>query len=116
MAQARMIEDLVGEQISLGLQLSVSCAEDAPWLVCRSGRRATRILGAGFVASIKAACEVWPRGRVPADFHAPVASDRPALLLSGEFDPVTPPRYGEQVLARPCRTGATWSRAARVTT
>ena len=26
------VEDLVGEQISIGLQLSVSCAEDAPLL------------------------------------------------------------------------------------
>jgi hypothetical protein len=35
---------------------------------------------------------------MPPDFHAPVASDVPALLLSGELDPVTPPRYGEQVV------------------
>jgi pimeloyl-ACP methyl ester carboxylesterase len=41
---------------------------------------------------------VWPRGRRPPDFNEPVRSDRPVLLLSGEFDPVTPPRYGEQVL------------------
>jgi pimeloyl-ACP methyl ester carboxylesterase len=97
MAQARMIDDLVGEQISFGLQLSVSCAEDAP-LLRADPADADSLLGAGFVESIKSACEVWPRGRMPADFHAPVASDRPALLLSGEFDPVTPPRYGEQVL------------------
>jgi pimeloyl-ACP methyl ester carboxylesterase len=97
MAQARMITDLVGEQISFGLQLSVSCAEDAPLLIADPAD-AGSLLGTGFVESIKAACEVWPRGRMPADFHAPVASDRPVLLLSGEFDPVTPPRYGEQVL------------------
>jgi pimeloyl-ACP methyl ester carboxylesterase len=97
MAQARMIEDLVGEQISLGLQLSVSCAEDAPLLTASTEDEGT-LLGPGFVAAIKAACEVWPRGRSPEDFHAPIASDRPALLLSGELDPVTPPRYGEQVL------------------
>ena len=36
MAQARMIDDLVGEQISMGLQLSVSCAEDAPLLDARA--------------------------------------------------------------------------------
>ena len=97
MAQARMIDDLVGEQISMGLQLSVSCAEDAPLLDANAGDADT-LLGSGFVATIRAACEVWPRGRMPADFHAPIASDRPALLLSGELDPVTPPRYGEQVL------------------
>jgi pimeloyl-ACP methyl ester carboxylesterase len=97
MAQARMIDDLVGEQISMGLQLSVSCAEDAP-LLDANADDADTLLGSGFVATIRAACEVWPRGRMPADFHAPIASDRPALLLSGELDPVTPPRYGEQVL------------------
>jgi pimeloyl-ACP methyl ester carboxylesterase len=97
MAQARMIDDLVGEQLSFGLQLSVSCAEDAP-LLAENPDDAGTLLGTSFVAGIKAACEVWPRGRMPPDFHAPVASVRPALLLSGEFDPVTPPRYGEQVL------------------
>jgi pimeloyl-ACP methyl ester carboxylesterase len=34
---------------------------------------------------------------VPGDFHQPVQSDRPVLLLSGELDPVTPPRYGTEV-------------------
>lgn len=97
MAQARMIDDLVGEQISIGLQLSVSCAEDAP-LLTASPDDADTLLGTGFVTTIKAACEVWPRGRMPGDFHAPIRSERPVLLLSGELDPVTPPRYGEQVL------------------
>jgi pimeloyl-ACP methyl ester carboxylesterase len=75
----------------------VTCAEDAPRLTASSDDDDT-LLGRGFVATIKAACEVWPRGRVPEDFHAPVGSEVPALLLSGEHDPVTPPRYGEQVL------------------
>ena len=97
MAQARMIQDLVGEQISMGLQLSVSCAEDAPLLTASADDTET-LLGSGFVETMKTACEVWPRGDMPADFHAPVASDVPALLLSGELDPVTPPRYGEQVV------------------
>ena len=44
-----------------------------------------------------AQCEVWPRGRRPADFNAPVQSDRPVLLLSGQLDPVTPPRHGEAI-------------------
>ena len=97
MAQARMIEDLVGEQLSYGLQLSVTCAEDAPLLEPDPADAGT-LLGDGLVTSIKSACAVWPRGEMPSDFHAPLVSDRPVLLLSGEFDPVTPPRYGAQVL------------------
>ena len=27
-------------------------------------------------------------------------SDKPVLILAGELDPVTPPRYGEAMLAR----------------
>jgi pimeloyl-ACP methyl ester carboxylesterase len=34
---------------------------------------------------------------VPADYYAPVASDVPALVLSGEVDPVTPPSWGAEV-------------------
>jgi predicted alpha/beta hydrolase family esterase len=33
-----------------------------------------------------------------ADLHAPLRSNVPALLLSGENDPVTPPSYGERAL------------------
>jgi pimeloyl-ACP methyl ester carboxylesterase len=96
MAQARMVEQLVGEQIALPLQLSVSCAEDAPWLQEDERDRGT-LLGTAFVTALRAQCEAWPRGTVPADFHAPVTTRRPVLLLSSEFDPVTPPRYAEQV-------------------
>jgi len=97
MAQARMIESLVGEQIALGPQLSVSCAEDADRLRVDPADAGT-LMGTEFVEALLAQCEVWPRGRRPADFNAPVQSDRPVLLLSGELDPVTPPRYGEAVV------------------
>ena len=97
MAQGRMIESLVGEQINQGLQLSVSCSEDADRLRVDPADADT-LMGTTFVSTLLAQCEAWPRGRRPADFNEPVQSDDPVLLLSGEFDPVTPPRYGEQVL------------------
>jgi hypothetical protein len=34
---------------------------------------------------------------VPADHRQPVRSDVPALLLSGEYDPATPPSGGDEV-------------------
>jgi acetyl esterase/lipase len=37
--------------------------------------------------------------RLPADFRAPLTGEIPVLLISGEFDPVTPPRYGDRVAA-----------------
>jgi pimeloyl-ACP methyl ester carboxylesterase len=96
MAQARMIDSLIGEQIAQGMQLSVVCAEDADRLHIAPGDADT-LLGTAFVASLQAQCEVWPKGRRPADFNTPVRSDRPVLLLSGELDPVTPPRYADAV-------------------
>jgi pimeloyl-ACP methyl ester carboxylesterase len=96
MAQAAMIQNLVGEQITFGMQLSVICAEDADRLRVDPADAGT-LLGTSLVANLLAQCEVWPKGRRPADFNAPVQSDRPVLLLSGQLDPVTPPRYGAEV-------------------
>jgi pimeloyl-ACP methyl ester carboxylesterase len=97
MAQGRMIESLVGEQIAQGMQLSVTCTEDADRMRVDDQDAAT-LLGTEFTKALLAQCEVWPKGTRPADFTAPVRSDRPVLLLSGELDPVTPPRYGAMVV------------------
>jgi pimeloyl-ACP methyl ester carboxylesterase len=97
MAQAAMMENLVGEQLDLGLQLAVACSEDAP-LLEQLPAGAETLLGEDFVGALVAQCAVWPRGRVPDDFHEPLVSPVPALLLSGELDPVTPPRYGDEVV------------------
>ena len=42
------------------------------------------------------ACSVWPAAQIDDAYREAVSSDVPALILSGEFDPVTPPRWGEQ--------------------
>ncbi len=83
--------------ISRGMQWSVICAEDADrYLPGDSGR--DTLLGPDVARMFFAACPHWPHGTRPADFTAPLESGVPALLLSGELDPVTPPRYAEQVL------------------
>ena len=96
MTQSRMMEQLIGEQVYVPLQLSVMCAEDAPGMRVDPADAGT-ILGTEFVDYTLAQCAVWPRGTMPKDFHDAVKSDRPALLLSGELDPVTPPRYADEV-------------------
>ena len=96
-----MANDGTSSNMSLGMQLSVICAEDAP----RIGPGDVERAGVGTVfarrlltAQLKA-CDFWPRGEVPADYYAPVVSAVPALLLSGDVDPVTPPSWGEMVSA-----------------
>jgi pimeloyl-ACP methyl ester carboxylesterase len=75
----------------------VLCAEDAELLTPRP-QDADTLLGTSMIDVMKAQCEVWPHGTRPTDFHAPLKTDKPVLILEGEFDPVTPPRYGAQVL------------------
>jgi pimeloyl-ACP methyl ester carboxylesterase len=84
--------------IATGLFLSVVCAEDVPFVTPAEITTETNgtFLGADFVAHTIRACKVWPRGNVEADYRKPVRSNVPALILSGELDPVTPPSYGEE--------------------
>ena len=98
LAQASLILDLLTGSINHGMQLSVVCAEDAPRMQPRPGDK-DLVLGDSLVSVTLNQCSAWPRGPVSKDFHQPLKTNIPTLLLSGEFDPVTPPRYGEQVLA-----------------
>jgi pimeloyl-ACP methyl ester carboxylesterase len=41
-------------------------------------------------------CKDWPRGPMDADLHQPLASQVPALVLSGTADPVTPEVFGNE--------------------
>lgn len=97
LGQAQILAGSLDTAMNAGMQLSVICAEDADLLHPDPADTGT-ILGSEVVAAIKAECAVWPHGARPADFHAPFESSIPTLLLSGERDPVTPPRYADEVL------------------
>lgn len=99
LAQARFLMGSIGEQIMHGMQLSVVCSEDADELKARPDDAVT-LLGTAFIEFTQAQCAVWPRGQRPADFRAPLTGDVPVLAISGEFDPVTPPRYADAAIAQ----------------
>ena len=99
LAQSRFLMGSLGDSIMHGMQLSVMCAEDADEMAVDPADDAT-VMGSQFVGWLKAQCAVWPRGQRPADFRAPLAGDLPVLAISGEFDPVTPPRYAERAIAQ----------------
>ena len=96
MALAKMLGSTMAGQMAMGMQLSVICSEDAYGLKANADDAAT-LMGNQFADDFAAQCAQWPHGAMPADFHAPLRSKVPALLMSGEFDPVTPPRYGAAV-------------------
>jgi pimeloyl-ACP methyl ester carboxylesterase len=43
------------------------------------------------------ACSLWPRGTISAEYSRSVVSKVPVLIVTGEWDPVTPPANGESV-------------------
>jgi pimeloyl-ACP methyl ester carboxylesterase len=97
LGQQRLLDaDLAGD-INGGMGMSVICSEDADELRAQP-QDADTMLGNLLVEQIKAQCGLWPHGAMPADFHAPLRSDKPILILSGARDPVTPPKYGEEIL------------------
>ena len=42
------------------------------------------------------ACTLWPRAETERDYAQPVKSDLPVLILTGQWDPVTPPSNAER--------------------
>jgi pimeloyl-ACP methyl ester carboxylesterase len=96
LGQAKLLSGELSELMGSGMQYSVICSEDADLLSVRP-QDAETILGTRMVDALKAVCSVWPKGTRPADFHAPLKTDKPILLLAGQYDPVTPPRYAEEV-------------------
>lgn len=99
LAQASFIGGSLGDQIMHGMQLSVSCSEDADELKADPAD-AGSVIGSEFVAFTKAQCSAWPRGQRRDNFRAPLTGNVPVLAISGEFDPVTPPRYGDAAIAQ----------------
>jgi pimeloyl-ACP methyl ester carboxylesterase len=89
------IPDLLAD----GMYLSVTCAEDVPFIDQEEAARinAGSPFGNYRVSQQTRACGMWPRGEIPPDFLEPVRSNAPVLIFSGNMDPVTPPKYGEEV-------------------
>ena len=87
------------DNMSLGMQLSVLCSEDATHLTAEDiGREsASTVFGLHLQRGQLKACEIWPRGNVDESYFEPVDADVPALVLSGDLDPVTPPGWGDSV-------------------
>ncbi len=91
--------------ISRGMTFSVQCHEEVPFSSEAAFEAALtgypelaglyRHSAAGMLSF--RVCETWGAGTAPAVENAPVWSDIPTLILTGEFDPITPPRWGRQV-------------------
>ncbi|HKD12552.1 MAG TPA: alpha/beta fold hydrolase [Thermoanaerobaculia bacterium] len=84
---------------SAGLYLSVTCSEDVPWIRPGEGERQAEgtFLGDYRLRQQRAACALWPRAPIPEDYFGRVTGGAPVLLLSGQWDPATPPSNSDTV-------------------
>jgi len=92
---------LLGTAVANGLYLSVLCAEDVPYISDDAVLRWTAgtYLGTYLVDDYRVACARWVRGTVPEGYHEPLSTTVPTLIFSGRRDPVTSPRWGDEVVA-----------------
>jgi len=86
--------------LSAGMHLSVLCAEDAQRLNLErsSQESAGTFLGTSRVRMTLDACREWRVPGAPAAPFTAVSGSAPVLLVSGEIDPNTPPRLGEEAV------------------
>ncbi|MFP4324064.1 MAG: alpha/beta hydrolase [Anaerolineales bacterium] len=91
---------------SYGMNLSVQCAEELPFMDVDTGVNEALAFGvsedfieATYAYSEFADCQVWNVAPAPAFENDPVVSETPTLLFSGEYDPATPPSWGDLAAA-----------------
>jgi pimeloyl-ACP methyl ester carboxylesterase len=101
--QGSLLQNL--DFVSIGQQLSVQCHEEASFPPPDARDRADipAQLQAAFDyaatlgPAIYTVCDSWQAGAADPIENHPVSSDIPTLVLMGEYDPITPPTYGESV-------------------
>jgi pimeloyl-ACP methyl ester carboxylesterase len=86
--------------IAQGMLLSVVCAEDVPFISEADIAKETAgtWMGAGWIRSMQKTCAEWGVRRAPDSFLDAVRSDVPVLILSGDYDPATPPFVAERLV------------------
>lgn len=81
-----------------GAYLSFTCTEDVPFLDPAEIDAARRLdLGDSRIVQQQRACDEWPRGRATEGLRSAFRSTVPALLVTGDADPVTPPSEAESL-------------------
>jgi len=99
----RMVEvwtDTTWRGQSTGLNLSVTCAEDVPFITESEIAKtsAGSFIGDTRVRAQQRACSIWNVTPVSSEYQTPVHSTAPILMTSGTDDPATPPQYGTEAL------------------
>ena len=100
---SRYADYLTAERgISYGMYFSVECGEDMAFTTMQDLDIAANALRPEIKSAILtglqadfSVCQAWSQGAVPLAQKLPVTSSIPTLILSGEYDPITPPSNGK---------------------
>ncbi|HVI02526.1 MAG TPA: alpha/beta hydrolase [Enhygromyxa sp.] len=90
----------IGKTVSLGLYFSVACSEDLHDLSEATRRAAVdqlEVFDDHMLAHLEEICRRWPHATHEPELFSPVESSVPTLMISGRYDPVTPPSFAERV-------------------
>lgn len=83
-----------------GMRLSVWCSESLPFTArADSGIRADNLAGLDSAVFSPAVCAAWGVPARPRSEIAATVSGVPTLIIAGEYDALTPPRWGRAALA-----------------
>lgn len=95
-AQTLMMSESFSDSFAMGMQNSVICAEDYPFIEESDTQNLDdTYFGSTTIDGINVVCTHWPKGVMDDDFLKPFDSEKPVLILSGETDPITPASNGE---------------------
>jgi pimeloyl-ACP methyl ester carboxylesterase len=94
-----MSTELLDRTLAYGMYYSAICAEatdfsspNLSWLDAKTSKRNIRDL-----KLFQTDCYNWHVPALPQIFKEPVVSDLPVLIFNGQFDPITPPTFGDTV-------------------
>ena len=90
-----------GSNFVWGMRYSVWCSDEMPFQIPerikKNRRKYSRLSGFGIQKHFADICRVWNVKASPAIANEVVVSDIPTLILSGSFDPNTPPEWGRLI-------------------
>ena len=83
-------------EYSVAMGLSANCTEDTARITAEDLERESRgsFVGSPLVRLKMDVCSLWPRAHLPANHFEPFKLGIPTLLVSANYDPITPPRWG----------------------
>lgn len=98
-ARAAYLDSGADSDFAEGMQFSVGCNEEYPFFAESPLPRVSALFDGWVEGDFYLwSCPLWPAGRAEARENQPVSSEVPVLMLSGDYDPVTPAAWATRTL------------------